>query len=178
MKGNANMNDNRDEAKGYRNMRRYAAMWLIVVLCALVFAACGSKDAGKSEGDGADISASKDSVTVSIDCETLADVNPELAAEISENGVIFERSEVEIDSGQTAMDVLRATKVDFKESGGFVSEIAGLASGEGGSMSGWLFLVNGDFPSVGASELEVQSGDVLEWRYSCDGGEDIGFSFD
>ncbi len=53
---------------------------------------------------------------------------------------------------------------------GFLSEF------DGGSQSGWMYCVNGNFPEVGASAYTLNSnGDVLRWQYTCEGlGADIG----
>ena len=35
-------------------------------------------------------------------------------------------------------------------------------------------VVNGWFPNYGCSRYQVQSGDVIEWLYTCDLGADVG----
>lgn len=43
-----------------------------------------------------------------------------------------------------------------------------------GSLSGWMYNVNGWYPNYGCSRYQVKDGDVVEWRYTCDLGYDLG----
>ena len=43
-----------------------------------------------------------------------------------------------------------------------------------GSLSGWMYSVNGWFPNYGCSRYALQNGDVVKWVYTCDLGYDIG----
>ena len=43
-----------------------------------------------------------------------------------------------------------------------------------GPLSGWMYRVNGEFPNKGCSDYELKDGDVIEWVYTCDLGQDIG----
>lgn len=60
--------------------------------------------------------------------------------------------------------------------GTFVTSIQGLENGTCGASSGWLFRINGEFPSEGVDSVELHDGDVVEWVFSCDGGADAGMS--
>lgn len=60
--------------------------------------------------------------------------------------------------------------------GTFVTSIQGLENGACGASSGWLFRINGEFPSEGVDSVELHDGDVVEWVFSCDGGADAGMS--
>ena len=62
--------------------------------------------------------------------------------------------------------------------GTFVTSIQGLENGACGAASGWLFRVNGEFPNKGCSDYELNDGDVIEWVYTCDLGQDIGCEID
>lgn len=53
--------------------------------------------------------------------------------------------------------------------GAYFSEIAGLKERGAGLSSGWCFYVNGVKSSQGASNVNLNDGDVLEWRYLADG---------
>ena len=45
---------------------------------------------------------------------------------------------------------------------------------DGGPQSGWMYSVNSWFPNYGCSSYTVNDGDVIEWRYTCDLGSDVG----
>ena len=77
--------------------------------------------------------------------------------------------DVELDEGSTVYDALVATGADVNASnsdyGMYVQGINGLAGGDFGDMSGWMFEVNGEMAEVGCSQLEVADGDVITWTY-------------
>ena len=78
-------------------------------------------------------------------------------------------SEVELPEGATAYDALVAAADDVNASdseyGMYVQGINGLAGGDFGDMSGWMFEVNGEMAEGAASELELADGDVVTWLY-------------
>ncbi|MCR4842091.1 MAG: DUF4430 domain-containing protein [Eubacterium sp.] len=55
----------------------------------------------------------------------------------------------------------------------YVEGIGGLYEFDCGSLSGWMFRVNGSFPNYGASAIEVSDGDRIEWLYTCNMGDDL-----
>lgn len=46
-----------------------------------------------------------------------------------------------------------------------------------GPLSGWMYLVNGEFPDFGVNKYDLKDGDVIEFKYTCDLGRDIGHDF-
>ena len=78
-------------------------------------------------------------------------------------------AEVELPEGATAYDALVAAANDVNASdseyGMYVQGINGLAGGDFGDMSGWMFEVNGEMAEVGCSEYELAAGDVVTWLY-------------
>ena len=41
-----------------------------------------------------------------------------------------------------------------------------------GDLSGWVYKVNGVLPSVGCGGYELKDGDIIEWCYTLDLGND------
>lgn len=78
-------------------------------------------------------------------------------------------TEVDVPEGATAYDALVATGVDVNASdseyGMYVQGIDGLAGGDFGDMSGWMFEVNGEMSDVSCSEATLADGDVVTWLY-------------
>ena len=76
---------------------------------------------------------------------------------------------VELPEGATVYDALVATGADVNASdsdyGMYVQGINGLAGGDFGDMSGWMFEVNGEMAEVGCSQYELEDGDVVAWTY-------------
>ena len=92
---------------------------------------------------------------------------------ISRNIVDSEFVITSTSSGQTALDALKQTLEDKKVSyeiesaqyGQYIKSIKGEIAGSFGGYDGWLYLVNGSAPSVGASEYKIQTGDEVVFYY-------------
>jgi|GEM_PF-1429593 len=54
---------------------------------------------------------------------------------------------------------------------GYIVAIGGLAEKEGGSYSGWVYLVNGVFVMKGAGQCILNDGDVVHWGYTIEKGD-------
>ena len=116
------------------------------------------------------------SVTLTIRCDMIAG-EPGAPADV----VILPLTKVSIAKGDTAFDVLnRATRehripMDFTGSGGsvYVKGIAGLYEFAYGSMSGWIYRVNGEIMPVGCGQAEVSPGDEIDFLFTKNLGEDL-----
>lgn len=127
-------------------------------------------------------------VTVLAECSTVLShmdiidpaVNPPEV--VPEDGVIIARCEVSLPEGATAFDALTAAareqrvRVDYTGSayGTYVRGIGYVAEFGFGELSGWMYSVNGRFPDVSVSDRVLESGDVVEFHYTCDLGRDVG----
>ncbi len=127
-----------------------------VAACALALAvaACGAAPA--ASGDASDAE-DRSAIAVTVEIDATAGEGEATSAE------------VELDEGATVYDALVATGVDVNASdsdyGMYVQGIDGLAGGDFGDMSGWMFEVNGEMAEVGCSQYELSDGDVVTWTY-------------
>lgn len=64
------------------------------------------------------------------------------------------------------MDVAAQKGIKVVHSSGYVTAIDTLAAGDAGEMSGWLFYVNGESPTVGASDYVLAPDDLVLWQYT------------
>ncbi len=62
----------------------------------------------------------------------------------------------------------------FKYNSVYVEGIHNLYEFDTGELSGWMYNVNGWYPNYGASRYQLKDGDVVNWRYTCDLGRDVG----
>ena len=97
---------------------------------------------------------------------------------VPEDGMVMLNGEFVCTAGLSVMD---ATVIGLKESGlsydnsqGYMSMLADFSTGDAGDYSGWLVKINGEFPSVGVDQIEISTGDIVEWVFSLDGGADVG----
>ena len=121
--------------------------------------------------------------SIEISCESLA-ANKKQAQEsiwkyIPSNGMILEKVSVKVDKGASVYDVLEkackakgialdATYTPMYKTY-YIQGIGNIYEKQAGDMSGWIYKVNGVSPNRGASVYKVSDGDVISWRYTCDG---------
>ena len=126
--------------------------------------------------------------TFSIECSTilnnLEQLDPEKLEMVPSGGVILKKTTVTFYEGESVFDVLQRL---CKEKGihlesswtpiynsAYIEGIHNLYEFDCGALSGWMYKVNGWYPNYGCSRYQLKAGDTVEWRYTCDLGNDIG----
>lgn len=126
--------------------------------------------------------------TFSIECSTilnnLKDLDPNKRELIPSNGVILEATTVTFYEGESVFDVLqrvcRERGIHLESSwtpiynSAYIEGIHNLYEFDCGQLSGWVYRVNGWYPNYGCSRYQLADGEVVEWRYTCDLGKDVG----
>lgn len=111
-------------------------------------------------------------VSVSIDCKTLYEQDPTLANKVSSKGVIYGKKTLTINKNSSVRDALKKTGIIFSGSD-YITTINGLSEKDGGKLSGWMYKVNGKVPMESCDDYKLKNGDTVQWRYTCESGEDI-----
>ena len=126
--------------------------------------------------------------TFSIECSTILNnldqLEPDKLEMVPSGGVILSKTTVTFYEGESVYDVLQRL---CKEKGihmesswtpiynsAYIEGIHNLYEFDCGSLSGWMYRVNGWYPNYGCSRYQLKDGDVVEWRYTCDLGNDVG----
>ena len=126
--------------------------------------------------------------TFSIECSTILNnldmLDPDKLEMVPSGGVILSKTTVTFYEGESVFDVLQRL---CKEKGihmeaewtpiynsAYVEGIHNLYEFDCGALSGWMYKVNGWYPNYGSSRYQLKDGDVVEWRYTCDLGNDVG----
>lgn len=126
--------------------------------------------------------------TFSIECSTILNnldqLDPDKLECVPSNGVILAKTTVTFYEGESVFDVLQRL---CKEKGihmesswtpiynsAYIEGIHNLYEFDCGELSGWMYRVNGWYPNYGCSRYQLKQDDVVEWRYTCDLGEDVG----
>ena len=117
-------------------------------------------------------------VTMSISCDIIKDKKKD--EHIPEDGWILTKSEFEISEKETAYDILleaaKKYNIRVEHEGSsemvYISGINYLYEHDFGDLSGWVYKVNGELPSVGCGGYVLKDGDVIEWCYTLDLGND------
>lgn len=126
--------------------------------------------------------------TFSIDCSTILNnlemLDPEKLEMVPSNGVILATTSVTFYEGESVFDVLqrlcREKGIHMESSwtpiynSAYIEGIHNLYEFDCGNLSGWMYKVNGWYPNYGCSRYQLWDGDVVEWRYTCDLGNDVG----
>lgn len=139
-------------------LTRLGAAFAALVL-AVGLAACGAAPATDgSAASGADESQEQQAnISVTVEIDATAGEGESTTAD------------VDLPEGATVYDALVATGADVNATdsdyGMYVQGINGLAGGDFGDMSGWMFEVNGEMAEVGCSQYELKAGDVVTWTY-------------
>ena len=113
-------------------------------------------------------------VTIAIDCKTAYAKDPDAVEGLSSAGVILGAKKLTLPEGANVKQALEASGVRFNARGAYISGIGGLSEGDLGPKSGWLYSVNGTFPSASCVNYKLSAGDSVAWRYTCNQGEDVG----
>lgn len=126
--------------------------------------------------------------TFSIECSTILNnldmLDPEKLEMVPSGGVILPKTTVTFYEGESVFDVLQRI---CREKGihmeaawtpiynsAYVEGIHNLYEFDCGALSGWMYKVNGWYPNYGSSRYQLKDGDTVEWRFTCDLGNDVG----
>lgn len=130
---------------------------------------------------------SENTCSILVDCSTIFDNKDKIRESILNaqpaDGVILSIENLSFTPGETAFDILQrlmrenGIPMEFSQSPAYNSKyvegINNLYEFDCGERSGWMYSVNGEFLNYGSSSVEIKSGDRIQWRYTCDLGEDL-----
>lgn len=125
---------------------------------------------------------------LSVDCKTILNnmdkFNKNKLSVLPSDGIIFKKTKVVFYEGESVFDILnREMKknrihMEFRVTpvynSNYIAGIRNLYEFDCGELSGWMYSVNGWYPNYGCSRYTVKEGDVIQWRYTCDLGRDVG----
>lgn len=128
------------------------------------------------------------SCVFSIECSAILNNVTELEADKREilpwDGVILPATKVEFYAGESVFDVLQRVCKEFNihleaswtpvYNSAYVEGIHNLYEFDCGALSGWMYRVDGWYPNYGCSRYQLTDGETVEWRFTCDLGNDVG----
>lgn len=131
--------------------------WLLLMASALFLVGCGQVETPPAESVES-MSSAAESVAVVEETLVSATIKVMVDGEEIDDG----EQAVEVEEGTVLLDVMEEY-YDIEETDGFISSIN---SHEQDADAGkwWLFDVNGEMGEVGAADLELQEGDLIEWK--------------
>lgn len=118
-------------------------------------------------------------VTLEIRCDTVAGETDRIPAD----GTILAETDFSVPEGTTVFELLKEAarlydiQVEYEGNTvyglAYVEGIAYLYEFDFGDLSGWMYQVNGVFPSVGCGEYELSDQDRVLWVYTRNIGKDV-----
>ena len=128
------------------------------------------------------------SCVLSISCAAILDnmdsLDPEKTELVPADGWILQPLTVTFYENESVFDVLlrvcmeNSIHMEYTDTpiynSAYIEGIGNLYEFDCGSLSGWMYSVNGWFPNYGCSRYQLQDGDRVEWVYTCDLGKDVG----
>ena len=126
--------------------------------------------------------------TFSIECSTilnnLSELDPDKLELVPSNGVILPPTTVTFYEGESVFDVIQRVCKEYNihlefswtpvYNSAYIEGIHNLYEFDCGAISGWMYRVDGWYPNYGCSRYQLADGEVVEWRYTCDLGKDVG----
>ena len=126
--------------------------------------------------------------TLSISCAAIQDhldwLDPEKVELLPEDGYLLEPTAVTFYEGENVFQLLQRVcreqgiHMEFTSTplynSDYIEGIGNLYEFDCGELSGWMYQVNGWSPNYGSSRYPLEDGDVVEWVYTCNLGQDIG----
>lgn len=124
----------------------------------------------------------------SVSCNTaLANIDrlvPEKRPLIPPDGILYKREDAVFNKGDTVFDLLlremtaAGIHMEFVKTpmygNVYIEGIGNLYEFDCGELSGWMYRVNGAFPNFGCEGYKLETGDKVEWVYTCNLGRDVG----
>lgn len=162
-----------------RNVKNFIVVGIICVSAVLFIIFTDFQTAKNYYGKTSDKANTVGTVEFSVRCDTL--IGKADSEYIPSDGIILDSITLEIESDTTVYDVLvdavRENGIQMDSGGAdgmmYVSGINYLYEFDYGDLSGWMYRVNGEIPSVSCDEYTLSDGDIVEWLYTCDLGNDL-----
>lgn len=147
----------------------------------------GSDKQGTVPDSPTEIPKQKVTCTFSISCATILDnmnkLDKDKISLVPKDGWILKPITVEVKENETVFDLLKRICMDKNihmeaswtpmYNSAYIEGIYNLYEFDCGSLSGWMYNVNGVFYNYGCSKAVIQDGDVIRWEYTCDLGNDV-----
>lgn len=152
-------------------------LFVILIIAAAAICVCLATDFQSTDSyySGKNNTDAVGTVTLEIRCDAVAGKE----GYIPKDGVILEKTEFEIQDGDTVFDVLQDAGAQYKihmekngaDSSVYIEGIHNIYELQFGDLSGWRYYVNEKEPSVSCGEHELTDGDEILWSYTLDLGQ-------
>lgn len=134
----------------------------------------------KSSGSGSGSGSSSDSSKISVYFTLLGDKKHGTPSDKSETHTKkknnletwVSKTKITLDKGSYVIDAvekaLSLNGIAYECDDNYISEIKGLSEFDNGDLSGWMYTLNGKYPSKGVAEQTLKNGDAIIFHYTDD----------
>ncbi|WP_067725398.1 DUF4430 domain-containing protein [Oceanobacillus damuensis] len=134
-------------------MKKWMLMFTVIILSAGLLIGCTSED---DTNQNTSVSTNETS-----DTEQVAEDSVRITVSINEGEEFVTEEEIEIEEGDILMDVMEENfYIETEFDGTYITSIERVAASDEDGTA-WMFFVNDEMPTVGASEYELSPGDKV-----------------
>lgn len=165
---------------GRRHRNHYLLIGIIAAIGIIAVHCIRIQSPDDYYADSSDAADAVGMVTFSIRCDLLPDNHTH--DHLPTDGWISPAAAYPIYEGETVLTLLRRIcreqHIQIESDGAsdalaYIRGIDNLYELEFGDLSGWVYLVNAESPAVGCGQCSLTNGDVVEWVYTLELGNDI-----
>ncbi|MDD4124791.1 MAG: DUF4430 domain-containing protein, partial [Eubacteriales bacterium] len=164
-----------------RRIKNYILPIMLGIIAVLIIILTDFQSKGDYYGDTASKTDVIGTVTLTVRCDTIAaEGNAEY---IPSDGVILPVTIFDIANGDSVYDILieaaRKYGIQVENKGSkaagmvYISAIGYIYEYDFGDLAGWMYRVNGVFPSTDCGGYILSDGDIIEWLYTKNLGDDL-----
>lgn len=165
-------------------MQRSISVCVILIICCMIFSGCKIQSKKEYYDKNIDLTG-KDTVSISIRCDTILSnmdkLDKSLKSSIPKDGILLEETQVAVEDDETAFDILQKIakqkeliiNITGDKESAYIVGINGIKEFDCGELSGWNYKVNGEKLGVSCGAAKVKKGDIIEFLYTCDLGNDL-----
>ncbi|WP_047980015.1 DUF4430 domain-containing protein [Ornithinibacillus contaminans] len=133
-------------------MRKYLHLIGILVVGLILLVGCTDEKATENKQEN--------SPNQEVETEQQETITIQLKVSLDKESEVVEDKQVEVESGAILLDVMKQN-FEIEETDGYITSIEGINDDSGELKKAWLFYINGEFASKGASETELSDGDEV-----------------
>lgn len=127
------------------------SVWLLSI--SILLGACGNAAVEEPAVENSTVDTAEQAAEETVQLSVTIEVDEEEVSELTKD--------IEAESGQTLMEVM-VQEYEMEDEGGFIHSIEGYEQ-DPDNNRWWLYEINGEQPTVGANDYEVEDGDSIKW---------------
>lgn len=167
-----------------KSIKKANASIIVFLVFSIFLSGCKIQSSKNYYNNKSDLT-NKDTVSITIRCDKILDnmdkLNKNIIDIVPKDGLILETTNVEVKENETAFDILikvaKQKNIVINKNGtndtAYIIGINGIKEFDCGELSGWIYKINSEQVGVSCGAAKVKKGDIIEFLYTCDLGNDL-----